>query len=151
MGRPSLLSNETPAKLPAIATTGAAAAAAATAAATTAVSAAAATATGTVFARTGFVNPQRAAMEFFAVELGDRLLSFRVRPHLHERESAGLARDTIHDQIAARHGSGLAEEFLEIVLHRLEGQIAYIQFRTHLLTSLHDRTSQYLSPVIPDF
>src|ERR1041385_4658251 len=67
---------------------------------TFAATAAAEVATGAVFTGLGFVDRQRATIEFLAIELLDGAGRLILRGEFHEREPAGLVGELVHDQAA---------------------------------------------------
>jgi hypothetical protein len=98
----------------------------ATAAAVTTAAAATATATRTIFTRFSFVNVERAAIYFLAVELRDRCFAFFFRRHFDETESARAACFTIFDDVSRLNGPGLAEQLFEILIACIEGKVSYV-------------------------
>src|SRR5882757_6027674 len=88
----------------------------------------AAPATRTFFARTCFVNSQRAAVNFTAVERAHRGVSLRTVVHRDERKSTRFAGHAIHHQMDFVDGAVLFEQILKIVLGGFKGEITYIQF-----------------------
>ena len=92
----------------------------AAAAATTVTTTAAATATGTFLTRTRLVHGDLATIKLFAVHLGDRLVGLFLTGHFHERESAGLVRHFILDQVARVDVPNLLEQVQDVVLRRVE-------------------------------
>ena len=90
----------------------------ATATATTA--AAAEVATGTLFTGFGFIDGQRATIEFLAIEIADGLGGLFLRAHLDERKAAGLARELVHDEFAAADVTGLLEQIQDVAFSGIE-------------------------------
>src|ERR1017187_2096111 len=88
--------------------------AAATAAATAEV------ATRTLFTGFGFVDGQRATVQFLAVEIGNGLGGLFLRAHLDERKSAGFARELVHDEFAAADVAGLLEQVEDVAFSGIE-------------------------------
>jgi hypothetical protein len=108
--------------------------AAVTAATTTA--AVATTATATLFARLGFVDFDIASVNVLAVESFDRSVHGSFGIHRHEGETTGASALTIGGKVHVRNGTVLGEEGLEILLSRVERQIANIHFHNHCGGSL---------------
>src|SRR5277367_1176495 len=71
-------------------------------------------ATRTLFTGFGFVDGQRATVQFLAVEIGDGLGGLFLRAHLDERKSAGLARELVHDEFAAADVASLLEQVEDV-------------------------------------
>jgi hypothetical protein len=92
------------------ATTATATATAAIAAASTA----AATAAATFFARSGFVDGQRAAVVLAAVQAGNGRLSFGIVAHFHEAEAFAPARVPISDDLSALHGAEFGKHLIQV-------------------------------------
>ena len=107
------------------AATTAAGATIATASATTAATTTTEVATRTFFARTGFIDGERTAVEFFAIELRDGSVGFFLRSHFHERETAGLVGEFVHDQFAFSDRTGLFEQVEDIAFGGIERQVTY--------------------------
>src|SRR5271154_6714386 len=77
-------------------------------------------ATRTLFTGFGFVDGQRATVQFLAVEIGDGLGGLFLRAHLDERKSAGLARELVHDEFAAADVTGLLEQVEDVAFSSIE-------------------------------
>src|SRR5262249_30884964 len=109
------------------------AAAATAAAATTAVAAptAAAAATAAVFARLGFVDGQRAAVNFLAVHGLDGCLGLLVGAHLDEAEPLGAAGVAVHDDLGRLHRAVRLEHRLQVAVADAVGQVAHVQLLAH--------------------
>ena len=99
--------------------------AAATTAAAAAAAETAATAAGTIFAGTRFIDGEGATVEFFAVEIGNGFGRFFLRAHGDEGETAGLAREFVHDQFARCDIAGLFEEVQNVAFGGVKRQVAY--------------------------
>ena len=95
-----------------------------------------AAASRTVFAGTRFVDCQRTAVKFLAVELIDRCLSRLVRVHRDEGESARAACEFVLHQHDFGNRAALREQVLNCDFGRIERQIADIEFVTHGFTFL---------------
>ena len=95
-----------------------------------------AAASRTVFAGTRFVDCQRTAVKFLAVELIDRCLSRLVRVHRDEGESARAACEFVLHQHDFGNRAALREQVLNCDFGRIERQIADIEFVTHDITFL---------------
>src|ERR1051326_8439354 len=102
------------------------AAAFATSAATATAAESTAPAPRTIFLGTRDVDSEGAATQFLAVEQLDGLVGFIGAGHLYERESAGLARELVLDDIGGTDGARLGEQVGQIVLRCVERQIADI-------------------------
>ena len=96
-----------------------------TAAATAATTPTAETATGALFAGTGFIDSDGASIEFLAVELRDGSVGFFLRSHFHERETAGLAGELVHDQFAFGDVARLLEQVEDVSFGGVKRQIPY--------------------------
>ena len=77
-----------------------------------------------------------------AVELLDRLLGLGVPAHLDEAEATRLAGIAVGDDGHGLAGSRGGEEIFEIPLRRTEGEVANVQFLTHLMFLLFRRASR---------
>src|SRR6185369_1061950 len=100
---------------------------AATAAATAAEAAAAAAA---AFAGPGLVDGDVTAIKRLAVEGGDGLVGLGAVGELHEAEAAGAAGVAVHNQRRGGDGSVGLEQLAELVLGRVEREIAYVELHT---------------------
>src|SRR5882757_252737 len=110
----------------------------------------AAPATRTFFARTCFVNSQRAAVNFTAIERAHRGVSLRTVVHRDERKSTRFAGHAIHHEMDFVDGAMLFEQILKIVLCGLKGEITYVQFHCVLnLEKLPIYRAVKLNSVIP--
>src|ERR1043165_3400287 len=89
------------------AATAATAATFATSAAATTAAESTATAPRTIFLGTRDVDGEGAATQFLAVEQLDGLVGFIGAGHLHERESAGLSRELVLDDVGGTDGARL--------------------------------------------
>ena len=86
------------------------------AATATAAIAAATTTTGrTIFARTGLVHGQGAALKIFVIESLDSLAGFLVRTHLDEGEAAWFSRHAVLHDVHGDDGAGGGKMVLKIV------------------------------------
>ena len=94
-------------------------------AASTAATASAASATA-IFAGTGLVDDQVAAVVFGAVELSDRGISRVLARHLDEAETAGTARFAVHNDVSGIYFTGRGEMFLKVLASDAEGQVTYV-------------------------
>jgi hypothetical protein len=109
----------TPAAATTTATTEATAAATTTTAAATATTTAvttttATTATGAIFTGFGFVDGERTAVVFLAVQCRNSSLSFIIGPHLDESESLAAAGFPVADDFCAGHGAVLRKQLFQI-------------------------------------
>ncbi len=108
------------------------AATAATEAATPAGAATAATkATRALFARTGFIVHQRAAVEGLAIHSVDAGLRLGIGAHFHEAEALGTARVAIHHDLGGRDRTELCERLLQIFVAYAVREVADIKFIAH--------------------
>lgn len=102
-----------------------------TASATAAVSAATTTTTEAAFtgrtllAGAGNVDGERPAAEFLAMEQVHGPLGFFGRGELNEGETARAARELVEHEVDVQNDSGSGEVVLQVILHRLVGQIAH--------------------------
>jgi hypothetical protein len=80
----------------------------------------------TRLARARFIDGQRTALDRFAVELGDGVLSLLVRAHGDEGKTARFAGKFVLHQHDLLHRPGLGEEFLQFIFGRVEGKISYV-------------------------
>jgi hypothetical protein len=110
----------------AAATTTAVAAPAATTAAAEATTSAATATAAALFARAGFVDGQRAAAMFLAVERADRRLGFLIGAHLDEAESFGSAGVAIVDDLGGDYRPMLSKQLLEFRAIDLVAQVANV-------------------------
>jgi hypothetical protein len=119
-------------RLPLVAAATATAIAAATTAA--AAEAAATTATAAAFlARLGFIDAQRTTIEVGAVHRLDGGLPILVRGHFHEREATRTTSVPVEHDLDLRHLPAVAAECsAQRILGGLEGEVTYVQSRTHL-------------------
>src|SRR5262245_40665571 len=103
-------------------------------AAATAIAASAATtaATAAVFPRLGLVNGQCAAADLLPVKGSDSRLRFAVIAHLHEAESLGPARVSIHDDLGRLDGAVRRKHAFQTGVGNLIRKIADIQLLAHL-------------------
>src|ERR1017187_9706872 len=77
-------------------------------------------ATRTLFTGFGFVDGQRATVQFLAVEIGDGLGGLFLRAHLDERKAAGLTRELVHDEFAAADVARLLEQVEDVAFSGIE-------------------------------
>jgi hypothetical protein len=105
-------------------------AATATATAITA-TAAAAGAGRTIFARASFVNRQRPAIDFFAVERLNGGIGSLLGFHADKREAARAAAEFVLDHIHFHDRAVRGEEVLELFLGGVEGKVSNKQFYAH--------------------
>lgn len=89
--------------------------------------------TRALFARTRFVDIERAAVEFVAIQRILGRAGLLIVIHGDEREAAGLARHPVHHEMDFVDGAMLFEQILEIVLGGLKGEITYVQFHLCLI------------------
>ncbi len=103
------------------------------AAATTAAEAAAATTTAAAarFTGTSNVDCQGAILELVVVEHFNRFLRFRITRHFHKAKTLGTASLTILNHHHRSYRASAPEQFLQIVLCCIIGQIANIKFGFH--------------------
>jgi hypothetical protein len=106
-----------PARSAATATSTTAAAASATTAATTTASAASRL-------RTGFVNVQRAAVHFLAIELGDSRLGIAALGHFDKCKTTGLAAVAVRYDVNALDAAILRKSLLQVFLRSLVTQVS---------------------------
>ena len=124
----------------AIATTTTVAATTATAITTTATPAATVTATitpipaaktagtrGALFARTGDIDRQGAAIHLVAVKSFDALLGLVAVPHRDERETTGPSRELVEDDLNDIDRADLAEQGLEVLRGAGEGKVSHVE------------------------
>jgi hypothetical protein len=102
-----------------------------TAAATVSTAATTTTAAFALFHRTRFIDGQGAAIDFLAMELGDRSLRFFRRSHFHETEATGATRYAVIDHLHPGDIARLGKEIGQVVFRHAEGQIAHIEFYAH--------------------
>jgi hypothetical protein len=100
-----------------------------TTAAATVATTAAATSAGTIFLRTGFVDHELTPLEFRTVQSFDH--RFGALSYFNEGEPPRLTGHPVHHHIHRRTRCVLFNSSPEIVVCRLERQIAHIQFRAH--------------------
>jgi hypothetical protein len=91
-----------------------------------AATAAAATLAGrALFAGTGDVHRQGAALEFLVMEHFHGLIGLIGAAHLDKGKSAGFTGEFVEHDIDGRDNAGLGKIILQVVVHGLVGQIAY--------------------------
>jgi len=84
--------------------------------------------TRTIFSRTSFVNVQRAAVQFMAVERIFRRTGLLVVIHCDKGEAARFTGHLVHHQMDFVDGAVFFEQILKIVLGGLKREITYVQF-----------------------
>jgi hypothetical protein len=84
--------------------------------------------TRTLFPRTCFVNGQRPAIKFMAVERAHRGVGLCVIVYRDERKAARFTGHPVHHQMDFVDGAVLLEQILKIVLGGLKREITYVQF-----------------------
>jgi len=107
------------------------AAATTTTAATVSTTTAAATTAFTRFHGTSFIDGQRAAVDFLAMELRDGSLRFLCGSHFHETEATGTPRHAVVDHLHPRDVARLGKQIGQVVFSHAKGQIAHVQFNAH--------------------
>jgi len=125
-----------------ITTTATAAATFAAATTTATVSTAATTTAAAAFALfhgTRFINGQRTAIDFLAMELGNSSLRFFRRTHFHEAKAPGATCHPVVDHLHPRDITRLGKKIGQVVFRHAEGQIAHIEFYAHFFFSLMAR------------
>src|SRR4029077_10772136 len=85
-----------------------------------------------------FVDGQRAALEFFAVELGNSVVPALL--HLDEAKTLRLAGRAIGNDMNCLNRTGLCEQFLQFSFRRLKRQIPDIEFLFHVNHLLSERS-----------
>src|SRR5262249_11303937 len=93
----------------------------------------AAAATATLLARLGLVDGQGAAVDLRAVQRGDGLVA--AAGHLDEAEAARAAGLAVGRHLGPRHLAKRLEELAEVLLRRLEGEVADVDVLAHRLPS----------------
>src|SRR5690349_14968203 len=88
--------------------------------------------TRTLFARTRFVHGQHTIFEGVAVEALDRFLRAFFSCHLDKAKAFRTARVTIRNEGNFAHFAGLREQCLQLFLRYIIGQVAYVQFLSHV-------------------
>lgn len=102
-------------------------------AAATAAVTAATTAGRTFFARASHINGQGTTLKFPAMELLNGLLGVFFRPHFHEPETTGFAREAVLHDVDFHHGTGRSEIVLQIVFDSAVAEVAHEQLVIHIL------------------
>jgi len=105
------------------------------AATTTAATATVSTTTAAAFAlfhRTRFIDGQRTAIDFLAMEFRDGCLRFFRRAHFDKAEAAGTPRHAIIDHLHPRDIARLGKKIGQVVFRHAKGQVAHIEFYAHL-------------------
>ncbi len=100
---------------------------------TTATAEAATTTAGALFAGTGFIDRHGTAVEFLAIELGDGRIGLFLGAHGHERKSAGLAGELVHDEFAGADVARLLDQVEDIAFSGVKLQIADKQLGSHCI------------------
>ena len=85
----------------------------------------AATAESTVLFRTGFVNVQRTAIQFPAIQLGNRPVAFGIVRHFDEPKAAGLSRVPIGHHTHAIDGAIRFKHGANRIFGSTEAEISY--------------------------
>jgi hypothetical protein len=85
----------------------------------------AATAKSTVFFRTSFVNVQRTAVEFSAIQLGDCPVAFGIVCHFDEPEAAGLSGVPVGHHTHAINGTIRFKHGANRIFGSTEAEISY--------------------------
>jgi len=80
---------------------------------------------GAIFTGLGFVDRQRAAIEFLAIELRDRGRCLLLSAELHKREPAGFVGELVHDQVASADIAGLFEQVEHVAFRGVKRQVSY--------------------------
>ncbi len=79
----------------------------------------------TLFPGAGDVDGERPAAEFLAMEQVHSSLGFFGRGELDKGKTAGAARELVEHEVDVQNDSGSGEVVLQVILHRLVGQIAH--------------------------
>src|SRR5262249_21191702 len=94
--------------------------------------AAVSTTAATVFTRTRFVDCQGSLVQQIAVKPLDGFLTAFFRRHFDKAEPLWAARLSIRDQVNLANFTGLREQFPYLLFSGFIGQVANVQFLTHV-------------------
>lgn len=120
------------------------AAIATTATATTAAVTTTTAASATLFTGLGFVDLDVASVHVLTVKILDRGVHGSFGVHRHEGEATGASAFAIRREVNISHGSVFGEEGLEVLLCRIERQIANIHFHNRFAVSAWRRLRRLL-------
>jgi hypothetical protein len=101
---------------------------AATAAVPAAPTAAAAAA---LFAGPGFVDRQRAAIDFFLVQAGDRCLSLAIIRHFDKTEALAATGVPVHDNLGALNAAKFGEQRFQALVVSIVTEVSNVQASSH--------------------
>ena len=82
---------------------------------------------GALFARTGDIDRQGAAIHLVAVKFFDALLGLVAVPHRDERETTGPSRELVEDDLNDIDRADLAEQGLEVLGGAGEGKVPHVE------------------------
>jgi len=82
----------------------------------------------------GFIDCQGATVHSPAVEHGNGLLTCRFGFHFNESKTPGLTRVPVGNNLGRGHLAGLGKKRVQLFLGCVKGQIADIQFDTHIFS-----------------
>src|SRR6185369_14439406 len=100
-------------------------------------------AAGALFAGTGDIDREGAAIQLRPIQGSNRFLRFSLIAHGHESESTGFVGDAIHHEIDLGHRAMRGKGVLKVVFGDVKGEIPDKQFIVHMI---QDRQT----PQVPD-
>src|SRR5687768_9831828 len=86
----------------------------------------------TLFARARFIDGQRAAIPFLAVQFADRGIHGSIGVHRDKGKAARAAAVPVSREMDIGHGAKLAEEIAKLGFSGTKGEIPHIHFGIHL-------------------
>src|SRR5688572_12881692 len=84
-----------------------------------------------IFAWFGFIDFQRTAADFLAIELLNRCIGFVAGGHFDEGEPSRASGVAIFDDTCGLDRTGLRKQFLKILTGSLESEVSNIEFCRH--------------------
>jgi hypothetical protein len=99
-----------------------------------------------LFARTGDVDRQGAALEFMAVELFDGFLGLVAVRHRNERKATGTTGEFVEDDLNDADGADLAKQGLEVLGGASEGKVPHVELTVFHLMMRADAVPYRPSP-----
>src|SRR5438094_3318901 len=84
------------------------------------------TATAATFSfRTGFVHVQRPAVDFLAIESGNRTIRFSIVAHFDESKSSGLPRVPVGDEVHTLHAAICLKQGSNRIFSGSKAEVSY--------------------------
>lgn len=88
-----------------------------------------------LFARTGFIDSQAAAIEVALMQAVHGGMALRGAAHRHKAEPSGAAGLAIDHDLGIRDGAKRSERILQVVLGGIEGKISYVESHSELMVN----------------